>query len=458
VQGKVPDKPPVLVVEGEEELRELLLVALKADGYSALGVRDGDAALELIGREAVSVLVADLFLKGLNGLELLRRTKEIAPAIEVVITGRDAPVHSVVKVMKAGAFDFVPKPIDREYFLLVVGKAVTQVRLAHENHALKRLTDLKAQKAPELTATSPSMREVMKTIDLVAPTDLTVLVEGESGVGKELVANAIHQKSARRERPFIAINCGVLQESLLESELFGHEKGAFTGAHADHQGLFEIADGGTLFLDEVGEMGQDLQVKLLRVLERSEFRRVGGHKLIHVDVRVVAATNKRLVEEVKESRFREDLYYRLNVVHVEVPPLRERREEIPELVRSFLRAHTRKGLPEKHMSDEALEALKAYRWPGNVRELKNLIERSVILARTDVITPRDLPQTLFEADASPPVEDDGDVPLAHVEKRHILKVLRRQSGNKVRAAKILGINVKTLYNKIKEYEAQGSIT
>ncbi len=453
----MPDKPPVLVVEGEDELRELLLGALRADGYTALGARDGDAALEVAGREAIAVLVADLFLKGLNGLELLKRIKEKAPNLEVVITGRDAPVHSVVKVMKAGAFDYVPKPIDREYFLLVIGKAVGQQRLATENVALKRISDLKSQRPPELTATSPAMREVLKTIDLVAPTDLTVLIEGESGVGKELVANAIHQKSFRRERPFIAINCGVLQESLLESELFGHEKGAFTGAHADHQGLFEIADGGTLFLDEIGEMGQDLQVKLLRVLERSEFRRVGGHKLIHVDVRVVAATNKRLSEEVKGGRFREDLFYRLNVVHIEVPALRERKEEIPDLVRGFLRAHTRKGLPERRISDEAIEALKIYRWPGNVRELKNLIERSVILARGDVITPRDLPPTLFEPDAAPPVSDEGDVPLADVERRHILKVLRRQAGNKVRAAKILGINVKTLYNKIKSYEAEGSL-
>ena len=319
------------------------------------------------------------------------------------------------------------------------------------------MSDLKSQKPPELTATSTGMKQVLDTIKLVAPTDLTVLVEGESGVGKELVANAIHQKSSRHERPFIAINCGVLQESLLESELFGHEKGAFTGAHADHQGLFEIADGGTLFLDEVGEMGQDLQVKLLRVLERSEFRRVGGHKLIHVDVRVVAATNKRLADEVKEGRFREDLYYRLNVVHVAVPPLRERRDEIPDLVRGFLRGHTRKGLPEKRISDEAIETLKGYRWPGNVRELKNLIERSVILARGEVIEPRDLPQTLFETDAAPAPSDEGDVPLADVERRHILKVLRRHNGNKVRAAKILGINVKTLYNKIKNYETEGSV-
>src|SRR3989440_10408382 len=363
----MPDKPPVLVVEGEDELRELLLSALRADGYTAQGVRDGDAALDLLGREAVSVLVADLFLKGVNGLELLKRAKDRAPSIEVVITGRDAPVHSVVKVMKAGAFDFIPKPIDREYFLLVVGKAAAQVRLAHENQALRRITDLKQQRPPELAASSPAMREVMKTIDLVAPTDLTVLIEGESGVGKELVANSIHQRSSRRDRPFIAINCGVLQENLLESELFGHEKGAFTGAHADHQGLFEIADGGTLFLDEVGEMGQDLQVKLLRVLERSEFRRVGGHKLIHVDVRVLAATNKKLPDEVKGGRFREDLFYRLNVVHIEVPPLRERRDEIPELVRNFLRSHTRKGLPERRISDEAIDALKGYRWPGNVR-------------------------------------------------------------------------------------------
>ncbi|MBI3722990.1 sigma-54-dependent Fis family transcriptional regulator [bacterium] len=450
----MPEKPPILVVEGEDELRELLLSALKVDGYIALGARDGEAALELMAREAVSVVVADLFVKGINGLELLKRARERWAEVEVVITARDAPIHSVVKVMKSGAFDFVPKPIDREYFLLVVGKAVAQVRLAHENQALRRMSDLRGQRSPELTASSPAMREVVKTIELVAPTDLTVLIEGESGVGKELVANSLHQKSPRRAAPFIAINCGVLQETLLESELFGHEKGAFTGAHADHQGLFEIADGGTLFLDEIGEMGTDLQVKLLRVLETSEFRRVGGHKQIHVDVRLVAATNKKLQDEVRGGRFREDLFYRLNVMHIEVPPLRDRKDEIPELVRGFLRAHARRGLPEKRMSDETLEALKSYRWPGNVRELKNLVERSVILARSEVITPRDLPPTLFEPDAAPPVEDDGDTALASVEQRHIMKVLRRQNGNKVRAAKVLGINVKTLYNKIKAYESK----
>jgi DNA-binding NtrC family response regulator len=453
----MPGKPQVLVVEGEDELRELLEKALGAEGYPVRSARDADAAIDLLGKEEVAVVISDLFLRGVNGLELLRRVKDRWSAIEVILTGRDAPTHSVVNAMKRGAFDFVPKPIDVDYFLLAVGKASAQVKLTHENQTLRRLSDLQKQhRPPELVAASPAMREVTKTVELVAPTDLTVLIEGESGVGKELVANAIHERSPRASKPFIAINCGVLQESLLESELFGHEKGAFTGAYADHQGLFEIADGGTLFLDEIGEMGADLQVKLLRVLERSEFRRVGGHKLLHVDVRVVAATNKTLSDEVAGGRFREDLFYRLNVVHVEVPPLRERKDEVPELVRIFLRSHARKGLPDKRFSPEALEILSRYRWPGNVRELKNIVERSVILARGDLIGPRDLPPSLSEPIAAPSshADDDGDVPLADVERRHILNVLRRYGGNKVRTAKVLGINVKTLYNKLKAYEEE----
>jgi len=287
-----------------------------------------------------------------------------------------------------------------------------------------------------------------------------VLITGESGVGKELVANRMHSLSRRHDQPFVALNCGAIQETLLESELFGHQKGAFTGATNDHQGLFEIASGGTLFLDEIGEMNLDLQVKLLRVLETSEFRRVGGTKLVKVDVRVVAATNKRLIEEVQSGRFREDLFYRLNVIHIEVPPLRERADDIPALVQAFLEAHHRKGLPLRTVVPEALAALTAYPWPGNVRELRNIIERSLILCRGDDITPDDLPSALVRGGAQndalgrrgEPTYDLA-VPLAEVERRHILRVLGANGGNKVRTARILGINVKTLYNKLKAYES-----
>ena len=457
------DKPPVLVVLDDAELREFVLRALRVHGYPADGLERGEEALTRLEERKVAVLVADVFLKGLNGLELLKRAREHS-ASQVILLGRDVPTATVVSAMKAGAFDVVEKPIDVDYLLLVIGKAVEHHRLTQENQALKLL---QARRPGEIVAESPGMLQVLKTLDLVAPTDLTVLVEGESGVGKELVANRIHQLSPRRERPFVAVNCGAIQETLLESELFGHEKGAFTGATKEHQGLFSVADGGTLFLDEIGEMNLDLQVKLLRVLERSEFRRVGGNKLVHVDVRVVAATNKKLSEEVQGGRFREDLYYRLNVIHVEVPPLRERTEDVPALVQAFLESHLRKGLPRRAVSPEAMAQLQAYEWPGNVRELRNVIERCMILCRGDVILPGDLPAVLGRSTAPQPAlaprggdatdaEADLETPLAEVERRHIVRVLEHHGGNKVRTAKALGINVKTLYNKLKGYEKEPS--
>ena len=463
------EKPPVLVVLDDAETREFVLRALRVNAYPAEGVERGEEALAHLDARRMAVMVADVFLKGLNGLELLRRACERSPGTQVILVGRDVPTATVVTAMKQGAFDFVEKPLDVDYLLLVLGKAVEHHRLTQENEALKLLQARRASGpgAGELVAESAGMHQVLKTLELVAPTDLTVLIEGESGVGKELVANRIHRLSPRAERPFVAVNCGAIQETLLESELFGHEKGAFTGATKEHQGLFSVADGGTLFLDEIGEMNLDLQVKLLRVLERSEFRRVGGTKLIHVDVRVVAATNKKLSEEVHTGRFREDLYYRLNVIHVEVPPLRERRDDVPVLVQTFLESHQRKGLPRRAVSPEAMSHLQAYEWPGNVRELRNVIERCMILCRGDVILPEDLPAVLGRSTAPTPQapagpgaragpELDLETPLAEVERRHILRVLDHHGGNKVRTAKALGINVKTLYNKLKGYEKEES--
>ena len=465
--SRMSDKLPVLVVLDDAELREFVLRALRVSGYNPDGVDSGEAGLRLLEEKKVAVMVADVFLKGLNGVELLKRARERAPTTQVILVGRDVPTSTVVSAMKFGAFDVVEKPIDVDYLLLVLEKAVRHHRLTQENQALKLL---QARRPGEMVAESPSMLQVLKTLELVAPTDLTVLIEGESGVGKELVANRIHQLSPRKERPFVAVNCGAIQETLLESELFGHERGAFTGATKEHQGLFSVADGGTLFLDEIGEMNLDLQVKLLRVLERSEFRRVGGNKLIHVDVRVVAATNKKLQEEVQAGKFREDLYYRLNVIHVEVPPLRERTEDIPALVLSFLESHQRKGLPRRTVSPEAMAQLRTYDWPGNVRELRNVIERCMILCRGDTILPSDLPAVLGRSPTPPGApaatagraapagsDEDLETPLAEIERRHILRVLDHHGGNKVRSAKALGINVKTLYNKIKAYEAEGSL-
>ncbi|MCO5167919.1 MAG: sigma-54 dependent transcriptional regulator [Planctomycetes bacterium] len=453
------EKPPVLVVEDDEALREFLVRALKVDGYAVQAAPDAASALGIAEGQEPAVLVAEVFLKGMNGVELVKQLRQRQVSTQVVLIARDIPTYTVVAAMKQGAFDFVEKPIDPDYFLLVVRRAVEHWRLTHENQALRRLSGLAAQDRDGMVAESPSMQEVCKTIELVAPSDLTVLVTGESGVGKELVANRLHGLSRRRGKPFVAVNCGAIQETLLESELFGHVKGAFTGAHQDHQGLFEVADGGTLFLDEIGEMNLDLQVKLLRVLETSEFRRVGGTKLVKVDVRVVAATNKRLAEQVQAGRFREDLFYRLNVIHIEVPPLRERADDIPALVRAFLEVHHRKGLPRREVSPEALAALTAYPWPGNVRELRNIIERSLILCRGETILPDDLPAALVRGAQAEPSSRRGEptydlaTPLAEVERRHILRVLGANGGNKVRTARVLGINVKTLYNKLKAYES-----
>jgi DNA-binding NtrC family response regulator len=459
----------ILLIESAEGVLSLAGEALACEGYAVVTLRDAEAALKLVRTERVDLVLCELFLAGLNGVELVRRAREESPDLPVILVASGAPVQTVVNAMKAGAFDYIEKPIDIERLRIAVEKALQRMQLERENAALKRASDTR-NPVPEIICQSREMQDVLRTIELVAPTDLTVLIEGESGVGKELVANRIHQRSRRASMPFIAINCGVLQENLLESELFGHEKGAFTGAHADHAGLFEVADRGTLFLDEVGEMSLDLQVKLLRVLETSEFRRVGGHKLIRVDVRIICATNKRLAHEARRGTFREDLFYRLNVINLEVPPLRRRKEEIPALVQGFVERSRRRGLREKRFSKAALDLLMAYDWPGNVRELENLVERTLILAPRDEILPQDLPRALLEGPGSPQgapgtaapgdgraaadFSEDPDATLADVERRHILRVLKRNGGNKVRTAKKLGINVKTLYNKLKAYSIE----
>ncbi|RME76997.1 MAG: sigma-54-dependent Fis family transcriptional regulator [Planctomycetota bacterium] len=444
----------VLVVDASEGVRSFLTDALASAGYAVVSARDADSALRTMEREPVDVLVSEIFLPGLDGIELLKRALKLEPRLQGILMAAGAPAQTVVHAMRAGAFDTVEKPIDVERLLLSVRKAFEHMRLERENEALKRMHNTGAQPAHDgMVAESEQMREVLSTIDLVAPTDLTVLIEGESGVGKELVAARIHQLSTRSNMPFVAINCGVLQHNLLESELFGHEKGAFTGAVSDHAGLFEVADKGTIFLDEIGELPLDLQVKLLRVLESSEFRRVGSNKIQRSDVRVIAATNRTLVEEVRRGSFREDLYYRLNVINITVPPLRKRPEEIPALVQLFVERARRRGLKPKRFSKEAIEELQRYHWPGNIRELENLVERTLILSRHDVVGPKDLPRFLAPPTRDEEIDDDDDdCTLAEMERRHIIKALRRNRCNKVQTARKLAINVKTLYNKIKAYK------
>jgi DNA-binding NtrC family response regulator len=448
-------KAMVLVVDGDEAIRGYVVDVLAAHGHAVTPARTADEAAALAKKERFDLLIAEIFLPGLSGIELLKRLREEDPDLAGVLMAREPPIRTIVAGMRAGAFDCIEKPIDLERLRIAVANALEHARLERENEGLRRET----RAAPggggsDIVCASDAMREVLALVDKVAPTDLTVLVEGESGVGKELVASRLHRGSPRAAAPFIAINCGAIQASLLESELFGHEKGAFTGATSERQGLFEVADRGTIFLDEIGEMPLDLQVKLLRVLETSELRRVGGSRAVHVDIRVVAATNRRLADEVRGGRFREDLYYRLNVIAVEVPPLRRRKEEIPALVEAFVERARRRGMRRKRFTPEALAALEAYAWPGNVRELENLVERALILTRDDEVAAEDLPQ-LMRTSAAGRVEepaDSTDFTLAELERRHIIRALRKNKSNKVRTARKLGINVKTLYNKIKAYE------
>ena len=442
----------ILVVEDDEGMQEFLRQALSMGGNEVTCVDRGDSALTELDRSSFDIVLLDIFLPGFNGVEVLKRIKAFPDSPEVIMISGGAPISTVVNAMKNGAWDYVEKPIDVDHLDTVVRKTIERVRLKKENVALRRVTRIRTR-GRRFICDSPPMQELAKTIELVAPTDSTVLIEGESGTGKELVANLVHQKSERSDKTFIAINCGTLQEQLLESELFGHEKGSFTGAHERHQGLFEVADGGAVFLDEIGEMGTELQVKLLRVLENREFRRIGGSKTIHVDVRVIAATNKKLSEEVDAGAFRKDLFYRLNVIHLAIPPLRDRREEIPDLVENF-QATKFPRERRKVFTPEAMAALQEYNWPGNVRELENVVERAVILTQVTEIGAAEISTFLPSPNHAGAPSFGTSLSLAEIEKIHITNVLQDQKGNKVRSAKVLGINVKTLYNKIKAYDIE----
>ena len=433
-------KPPVLVVDDDSELRDYVARALKVEGYPVEAFGEGGAVLQRLDQSAAAVVVADVFLTGLNGIELLKRVVEGFPGTEVVLTGRDVPTATIVSAMRLGAADFVEKPLDVDHLLLCVGRAVDRGRLAFENQALKRVMGLTA--GGEIVAASPRTIQVLEQVDLVAGSDIRVLVEGESGVGKELVAQRIHRNSPRHDKPFVAVNCGAIQESLLESELFGHKKGAFTGATTDHRGLFEVADRGTLFLDEIGEMPVALQVKLLRALQERVVMKVGDSKQEKVDIRVLAATNRNLEEEIQKGGFREDLYYRLNVVNLHLPPLRERGDDVVVLAKFLLQKYAREyGAKVKGFTPGALAAMKKYDWPGNVRQLENRIKKAVVLADKTLVGPEDM--DLFP-EALAPV-----VPLSQAReeftRRYILEVLERNNGNRTKTARDLGVDPRTIF-------------
>lgn len=441
----------ILVADDEAGVRESLGRALQREGFRVVPAEDGQTALDALRGGGVDLILADLRMPGLDGLELLRAAKLLAPEVEVIVLSGHGTVEEAVTAMKEGAWDFLTKPFERAQLVRAVSKALTHRALVLENRSLQRRLD-ELVGTGEIIGESPAIRQVLELARQVAPTSATVLIQGESGTGKELVARALHEGSPRRGRRFIQVNCAALPETLLESELFGYERGAFTGAAARKEGRFELADGGTLLLDEVGDLSAATQAKLLRVLQEGEFERVGGTKTLKVDVRIVAATNQDLTALVKERRFREDLYYRLNVITIEIPPLRERKEDIPLLAHHFLRRYATKNRREiSGFSEPALEQLRAYPWPGNVRELEHAVERAVILARGNLIDLTDLPATVSQAEpASRVVQIPIGMPLDEVEQRLIEETLRLTKGNKELAAKLLGIASRTIYRKLKE--------
>jgi DNA-binding NtrC family response regulator len=445
-----PAPPRLLIVDDDEELRDALARRLARAGLPVTTAESGEEALAKIGRAGFDLALFDLHLPGMSGLDLLARFKEDQPDAEVLLLTAHGSIATAIEAMRRGGYDYLTKPFQLGDLEVHLQKAYEKVRLSRRQRQWQEQVRFESPRYC-LVGSGPAMRRVVALIERVAPTAATVLVHGPSGSGKELVARAIHYNSERRDRPLVTINCAALQEALLESELFGHEKGAFTGAVQAKPGLIEVAEGGTLFIDEVGEMAPDLQAKLLRVLEDSRFRRVGGTEELQADVRVVAATNRPLEEEQRLGRFREDLYYRLNVIAIALPPLRDRREDIPELVEHFLTTRPVGG--RCRIAPEALAALVRYDWPGNVRELANVLERAQILAEDRVITPDDLPDNLVEVAPEPCAPGDPRR-LRDVESRHVQDVLRREKGNKVQAAKSLGISRRALYRLIAKYHLE----
>src|SRR3989440_2073068 len=452
----MPDRT-LLVADDDPGLRESLERTLTREGYRVLLASDGRAALERLQDGAIDLIVTDLKMPGLTGLELLRAAKAIAPDVDVILLTAFGTVEEAVKAMKDGAYDFLTKPFRREQLLKLIDKALERRELIERNKVLQqRLDDLLRQGA--IVGASPAFRRMMTLVEQVASSSATVLIQGESGTGRERVARAIHERSARAGKPFVAVNCAALPETLLESELFGYERGAFTGAAGRKEGRFELADGGTLFLDEVSDLAAVTQPKILRVLQEGEFERLGGTKTLRVDVRIVAATNQGLAQMVREKRFREDLYYRLNVITMTVPPLRERSEDIRVLAQHFLRVYAAKNNRRlEGFTDDAIRRLEAYAWPGNVRELENVIERGVVLAQGALMDVTDLPPEI--AGSTPLPEGVLSIrlgtPLAEVEARLLEETLRVTKGNKTLTAKLLGIDPRTVSRKLERQEESG---
>lgn len=439
----------VLVVDDDRANLDSVCRIFEKENLATVGATSGEQALEILRRPEVGVLVTDLMMPGLDGQALLKASRAIRPDVEVVLMTAYATVETAVTAMRDGAYDFVTKPLKRHSLLRAVHKAMEKQALVAENKDLRER--LAAVDAHAMVGQSPAFRAFMELLGQAAPSTASVLVVGESGTGKELAARYLHESSPRAKLPFIAVNCGALPESILEAELFGVERGAFTGAVARKEGRFKRADGGTLFLDEIGEMSTSAQVRLLRVLQEGEVERLGGTQIMKVDVRVVAATNKDLAKEIQEGRFREDLYYRLNVVEVRIPPLAARREDIALLAEHFLhRFAAKNNKVVRGFSETARTTLESYAWPGNIRELEHAVERAVVLCKTEIIDRDDLPDAVrlgplgFASQIYIPI----GTPMEEVERRVIHETLRYTKGDKALAARMLGIAARTIYRKI----------
>ena len=441
------DDTRILIVDDETIVRESLGSWFREEGYSVDVAASAREALEKLSQQAWDIFLLDIRMPGMNGLELQRKIREAHPDSTIIIMTAYASVETAVEAMKQGAYDYIVKPFDPDDLEHLVRNAIERKQLVSENIQLRSKID-EMNLFHEVVGHSDAMRRVLEQVAMVSASDTTALIRGESGTGKELIARAIHANSPRRYLPIVVVNCGSLSEGVLESELFGHEKGAFTGAHYRRKGKFEMADGGTLFLDEIGDINLKTQVDLLRVLEERKITRVGGNVEIPVNFRLIAATNKDLEAMTAEGKFREDLYYRVNVFSIAIPPLRERREDIGPLVEHFVKRFTQSmNKPIRRLAPETMELMRAFDWPGNVRELQNAIERAVLVCKTKEIQPEDLPLQVSDSKG----KATNGKSLSDVERQHVKKVLEETGWNVFQAARLLEIDRVTLYNKIKKY-------
>lgn len=447
----------LLIADDEKNILSGLRLAFEDEGYTVITASDGKEAWEKLQKNIVDLVITDLRMPEMDGYELLKRISSSYPTLPVIVLTGHGTIETAVETMRDGAIDFFTKPVDIDKLSLVVRKSITATELKEQNRKLsEELKKLRREKGySKIVGRSQKVVDMLRLIEQVADTRATVLITGESGTGKELVADALVALSSRSDKPFVKVHAASLSSSLLEDELFGHEKGAFTGAVSMKKGRFELADGGTIFLDEIGEIDSATQVKLLRVLQEREFERVGGEKPISVDVRVICATNRNLLEEVKKGNFREDLYYRLNVVHIEVPPLRERKEDIDLLAASFLETFNSEDKRKiEGFTPAAKKALMSYSWPGNIRELKNAIESAVVLARGRNIDKDDLPQQVRDSGSGARISFDLPITLDEAERRLILETISYAKGNKTKAAELLGIGRKTISRRMQDLKIE----